>query len=71
MAKEYIDKKVKTADSRNREASNRDITIEQGDFIKGSGGVKYLRNILQNGSVYKEYLGSCADRDRTPFDTDV
>ena len=71
MAKEYIDKKVKTADSRNREASNRDITIEQGDFIKGIGGVKYLRNILQNGSVYKEYLGSCADRDRTPFDTDV
>ena len=47
MAKEYIDKKVKTADSRNREASNRDITIEQGDFIKGIGGVKYLRNILQ------------------------
>ena len=71
MAKEYIDKQVKTADSRNREASNKDITIEQGDFIKGIGDVKYLRNILQNGSVSKEYLGSCADRDRTPLDTDL
>ena len=71
MAKEYIDKKVKTADSRNREASNRDITIEQGDFIKGIGDITYLRNILQNGSVSKEYLGSSADRDRTPLDTDL
>lgn len=71
MAKEYIDKQVKTADSRNREASNKDINLEQGDFIKGIGGVKYLRNILQNGSVSKEYLGSCAGRDRTPLDTDL
>lgn len=71
LAKEYIDKKVKTADSRNREASNRDIILEQGDFIKGIGDITYLRNILQNGSVSKEYLGSCAGRDRTPLDTDV
>ena len=30
-----------------------------------------IPNILQNGSVSKEYLGSCADRDRTPLDTDL
>ena len=71
LAKEYIDKKVKTADSRNREASNSDMNLEQGDFVKGIGDIKYLRNILQNGSVSKEYLGSGADRDRTPFDTDL
>lgn len=70
-AEEYIDKKIKTADLRNRNASNSDMTLEKGDFIKGIGGITYLRNILQNGSVSKEYLGSSADSDATPLDTDI
>ena len=70
-AKEYIERKVSTADSKNRNASSSDMTLEQGDFIKGIGGIKYLRNILQNGSVSKEYLGSSASSDFTPLDTDI
>ena len=71
QAKEYIEEKVKTADSRNRYASNSDMALEQGDLIKGIGDIKYLRNILQNGSVSKEYLGSSAGSDSTPLDTDL
>ena len=71
QAKEYIERKVSTADSRNRNASSSDMKLEQGDFIKGIGGISYLRNILQNGSVSKEYLGSSADSDATPLDTDI
>ena len=71
QAKEYIERKVKTADSRNRDASSSDMVLEQGDFIKGIGGITYLRNILQNGSVSKEYLGSSAGSDATPLDTDI
>ena len=71
QAKEYIERKVKTADSRNRNASSSDMVLEQGDFIKGIGGITYLRNILQNGSVSKEYLGSSAGSDATPIDTDI
>lgn len=71
QAKEFIKQKVKIADSRNRHASNSDMILEQGDFIKGIGNIKYLRNILQNGSVSKEYLGSSAGSDATPLDTDI
>ena len=71
QAKEYIKRKIKTADSRNREASNSDMKLEQGDYIKGIGGITYLRNILQNGSVSREYLGSSAGSDATPLDTDI
>ena len=71
QAKEYIERKVKTADLRNRNASSSDMVLEQGDFIKGIGGITYLRNILQNGSVSKEYLGSSAGSDATPLDTDI
>ena len=71
QAKEYIERKVKTADLRNRNASSSDMVLEQGDFIKGIGDITYLRNILQNGSVSKEYLGSSAGSDATPLDTDI
>lgn len=71
QAKEYVEKKIKAADLRNREASNSDMELKQGDFIKGIGDIKYLRNILQNGSVSKEYLGSSAGSDLTPLDTDI
>ena len=46
--------------------------LEEGDYIKGiQGGILYLGNILQNGSVSKEYLGSSAGSDATPLDTDL
>lgn len=71
QAKEYINKKVKTADSRNRNASNSDMVLEQGDFIKGIGDITYLRNILQNGSLARDYLSANAGSDMTPLDNDV
>jgi len=71
QAKKYIERNIKTADIRNRNASKSDVVLEKGDFIKGIGSITYLRNILQNGSVSKEYLGSSADSDLTPLDTDV
>lgn len=71
QAKIFIENKIKMADLRNRQAANMYMILEQGDFVKGIGDVKYLRNILQNGSVSKEYLGSSASSDATPLDTDV
>ena len=47
------------------------MRLEQGDFIKGIGSVRYLSNILQNGSVAREFLGDSAGSDRTPLDTDL
>ena len=47
------------------------LTLEKGDIIKGLGSVEYVGNILQNGSVAKEFLGDSADSDLTPLDTDV
>ncbi len=70
-AKRYIDVKVREADSRNRLAAQRDMTLEEGDFVKGIVDIRYLRNILQNGSVSKEFLGADASSDLTPLDTDV
>ena len=70
-AKEYINSKIKTADMRNRNASQMDMSLEEGDFIKGIGDITYLRNILQNGSVARDYLGSAIDSDATPLDTDL
>lgn len=71
QAKSYINQKIRTADARNRNVSSSEMILEQGDFIKGIGDITYLRNILQNGSVSKEYLGSSAGSDATPLDTDV
>ena len=70
-AKQYISGKVKTADQRNRSVATKNMVLERGDFVKGVGDITYLSNILQNGSVSKEYLGSSADSDHTPLDTDV
>lgn len=70
-AKNYVKIKVQGADKRNREAASHDMVLEKGDFIKGIGDVTYLNNILQNGSVSKEYLGSSAGSDATPLDTDM
>lgn len=71
QAKSYVAQKIKTADARNRDTASKEVILRQGDFIKGIGNICYLRNILQNGSISREYLGSSAASDLTPLDTDV
>ena len=56
---------------RNKNAVKNGLKLEQGDLIKGIGEIRYLPNILQNGSVAKEFLGDSADSDATPLDTDL
>lgn len=53
-------------------AQNGQIELKQGDFIKGIGrNVEYIGGMLQNGILCKEFLGSSADSDATPLDTDL
>ena len=75
QALQYMDEAVKNADRRNRERAengNR-IKAKEGDFIKGltDKGIIYAENVLQNGSLCKEFLGHAATTDGTPLDTDV
>jgi hypothetical protein len=70
--RDYMKVKVKTASERSsRVSASGKFEIQKGDLIKGIGDAKYLGAILQNGSVAKEFLGSAADTDLTPLDTDV
>ena len=69
--KNYIKNKINSADLRNRNAAKSNMELNSGDLIKGIGDIKYLRNILQNGSVSKEYLNANVGSDRTPLDTDL
>lgn len=46
------------------------VQVNAGDIFKGTDQM-YLRNILENGSVAKEYLGSDSGSDMTPLDTDI
>ena len=71
QAKDYIEHKINLADKRNRNAANSSMVINVGDLVKGVGDITYLRNILQNGSVSKEYLNANVDSDSTPLDTDL
>ncbi len=81
QAKQYVKKKVKEADERGRKYAEGEFTLQEGDFVKGikpsntglneiDACLTVLPLILQNGSNSKEYLGSSADTDRTPLDTD-
>lgn len=51
-------------------ASNGILNIRKGDLIKAVKW-EFIENILQNGSLAKEFLGAGANRDGTPLDTDV
>jgi len=51
-------------------AQDNKLEIEPGDLLKGVNP-HYIEDILQNGSVAKEYLGASAVSDQTPFDTDL
>lgn len=61
-------------------ANKNDFKIEKGDYVKGLAGqhgktkelyLTYLSNILQNGNLCQEFLGSSSSRDMTPLDADV
>ena len=76
-----IDEALESIDKVKDEASDRNIqfakkikngtpVINESDFIKGVGS-SYISNILQNGSVAKEFLGGSASEDSTPLDTDA
>lgn len=52
------------------EAGESALEIQAGDLLKVVDA-NYIENILQNGSVAKEFLGPAASSDSTPFDTDV
>ncbi len=72
QAKTYLENKKTTAEERGIKISNiGSVELNIGDLIKGIGSINYLSNILNNGSVSKEYLGADATSDRTPLDTDV
>ena len=47
------------------------FSLEVGDFIKGIDKIEYLSNILNNGSVAADYLGTYSNTDATPLDTDL
>lgn len=46
------------------------LELKAGDFLKGVN-FAFIENILQNGSVAKEFLGASSDSDATPLDTDI
>lgn len=70
-AKKYFEYIISETDKRNRQKSNEQFILEEGDFVKGINDVKYLSRILQNGCVSKEFLGDSSDSDATPLDTDL
>lgn len=67
-ALDYIKKSKETAHSRNLKSTQ--FIISEGDLIKNIDS-ENLSNILNFGSVAREYLGADADSDATPFDTDT
>lgn len=67
----YISECALETDRRNRARANGEFTLEEGDYVKGIGDAAYLTNILQNGSVSREFLGEAAGSDMTPLDTDL
>ena len=79
--KEMMTKEIKEADARNRKrAEENNFSLEKGDFYKGLANENldekdrfytFFINILQNGSISKEFLGSDARSDTTPLDTDL
>ena len=70
-AKMLLDSTAENATSRNKDAVENGLKLEKDDLVKGIGSVRYLPNILQNGSVAKEFLGDSAGSDATPLDTDL
>ncbi len=70
-AYEYINRKVIEATNRGEELSRKPLVLAKGDMVKGIGDTTYLYDILQNGSLCKEFLGPYSGSDSTPLDTDL
>ncbi len=68
--RKYMETRRQFIDQRNQQNLS-SFTLEEGDFIKGINSLSYLGSILQNGSNCKEFLGSSAESDATPYDTDL
>ena len=68
--RQYQKEKLKERESAHKKSAEIPFRLEDGDFIKGIGDIKYLANILENGSLAKEFLGDSATSDATPLDTD-
>lgn len=67
----YMQNAVITADARGRERfATNNFTLEENDLVKAIG-TEYLGQILQNGSICKEFLNGAATSDATPLDTDL
>lgn len=69
--KNYMVQKIAYTNNKNRINALNPKTLNKGDFVKGIGKIDYLNNILQNGSVAREFLGDSAESDLTPLDTDL
>lgn len=69
---EQMGKSKSEADRRNRESvsGNDSFTVQARDRFKGVQSSVLLK-ILESGSVAREYLGSEAGSDYTPYDTDT
>lgn len=61
---------LKTAYEEGRNLKGENIKIKAGDFIKGVDS-NYILNIIENGSLSKEFLGEGIDEDLTHLDTDM
>lgn len=82
-ALQYMNGKKNTANERNRALAERQkekvkdkedkaiyFELSPNDLLKGVD-VTYISQILQNGSVAKEFLGASSNSDYTPLDTDT
>ena len=69
--KKDLEKSLKEAHNKGIENANKPFKLEDGDFIKGINDLKYLGNILQNGSIASDFLGDSATSNNTPLDTDL
>lgn len=68
--KDYQKKLLDEREKKHKETAQRSLSLNKGDYIKGIGDIKYLSNILENGSLAKEFLGDSSTSDCTPLDTD-
>lgn len=66
---------IEAADRRGRKLAQEGLfALEDGDLVKGvlsADKMSWLPNIMQTGSLAKEYLGDAASSDNTPLDTDL
>ena len=68
---DYMDNVVKRKNQESIDMCVKPFSLEKGDLIKGIGNINYLYDILQNGSVAKDFLGAHMASDSTPLDTDI